>query len=362
MTLMDNQPEPRDTTRLIDAFLDEEYAAIDPELPLLIRLVSDRRAGRSWHKHGSFKDHLYGVYRMLTLWRQPRDVCFAGLLHSVYSNEYVDLALFDPRDGRAILQERVGAGLEEMVHLFCAMPRNEFVTELASAPTPPREGMVLRGAQGDLFRLSAAQVAAFLVITVADLVEQWYSWQEDTMSGYPTTGDALTGPNWSATLWPGPFRPGSSALSLASRLARHLPALGLPVPPVFDHCTKTMEGADEAAAAALYWQAATLQGPHVSPGVTRALLNEVVRLNPYVAEPHLLAAQLALVESDFDSAAVHAAHGHRLLSAWGVQWDKRVSWNGWIIWARLLAQYAREQTWPQTLRRHNNLGLIKVST
>lgn len=347
------------TDRLVDAFLEDDHAAIDPDLPDFLRMMGQRRAGRSWHKHGSFKDHLYGTYRMLTLWRQPREVCLAGLLHSVYSNEYVDLALFDPADGRAILRERVGEGLEAMVHLFCAMPRNEFVTELAAAARPPLDGMVLRDAQGKVFELSPSQVAAFLVLTVADLVEQWYSWQEDTMSGYPATGDVPAAANWAATLWPGPFRPGSSALSLASRLAGHLAALGLPVPPIFDGCTKTLAQADEAAASALYWQVSMLDVPRVSSRVPRSLLAEAVRLNPWVAEPHLLLAQFALLEGEYDAAATHAHEGLRLLRCWGVQWDKRVSWQGWVIWGRLLAQNARERSWPQTLRRHNNLGLIK---
>jgi len=114
----------------------------------------------------------------------------------------------------------------------------------------------------------------------------------------------------------------------------------------------------EAAAAALYWQVATLQMPHVAPASARALLSEAIHLNPWVAEPHLLAAQLALIEGDFSAASALALQGGRLLLSWGVQWDKRVSWPGWVIWSRLLAQKAQECDWPDTLRRHNNLGLV----
>jgi hypothetical protein len=344
---------------LVDAFLEDDHAAIDPDLPRWVAMMAGRRAGRSWHKHGSFRDHLFGVYRTLVLWGQPREVCLCGLLHSVYSNEYVDLALFDPADGRDVLRESVSERLEAMVHLFCEMPRNEFVTTLAALETLPPGPMVLRNAQGRQFTLEREQIAAFLVITVADLAEQWYSWQEDTMSGYPHTGQVATAPAWAATLWPGPFRPGSSALALASRLARHLLHLGLPVPPVFDGCTSVLAAEDEAAAAALYWQVAQLDVPLVAPAVARALLLQAVRLNPFVGEPHLQLAQLALIEGDFDAAGRHAGRGLELLQNWGVQWDKRVTWQGWILWARLLIQNAREKKWPHTLRQHNNLGLIK---
>lgn len=345
---------------LVDAFLEEDHAAIDADLPRFLRLMGERRAGRSWHKHGSFKDHLFGTYRMLVLWGQPREVCLCGLLHSVYSNEYVDLALFDPESGRSVLREHMGPQLEAMVHLFCAMPRNDFVTQLAAAPAPMgQDGMVLHDAQGQAWPLDRGQVAAFLVITVADFVEQWYSWQEDTMSGYPATGSKDVAQHWGASLWPGPFRPGASGLALASRLAAHLVGLGLPVPPVFGGCTGVLAPAAEAAASALYWQAVSLDVPLVSTAVARSLLAEAVRLNPWVGEPHLQLAQLLLIEEDFDAAARHAREGLRLLQGWGVQWDKRVSWAGWIVWARLLLQKAQDKSWPRTLRQHNNLGLVR---
>jgi hypothetical protein len=348
------------TERLVDAFLEDQHADIDADLPAFMQLMAERRAGRSWHKHGSFKDHLYSTYRMLTLWGQPRDACLCGLLHSVYSNEYVDLALFDPVEGRDVLREKLGREQEAMIHLFCEMPRNVFVTELARpGAATPRDGMALRDGAGAVTQLTREQVAKYLVITVADLVEQWYSWQEDTMSGYPYTGQVESAPAWAATLWPGPFRPGSSSLSLASRLARHLPALGLPVPPIFDECTAVLAEADEAAAAALYWQAMNADVPLVSPAVARSLLEQSIRLNPWVGEPRLLLAQIALLEKDFDAAATHAEAGLRLLRGWGVQWDKRVTWSGWMIWARLLRQNARERKWPATLRLHNNLGLVR---
>jgi hypothetical protein len=258
------------------------------------------------------------------------------------------------------LRDVLGGELEEMIHVFCAMPRNQFVSELCDLKAPPRDGMVLRDGRGECWKLSRVQVAQYLVITIADLLEQWYSWQENTMSGYPNTGDVATSERWAATLWPGSFRPGSSALSLASVLALHLPALGSRVPPIFGGCTKLLSGADESAAAGLYWYVANGETPKDSPAVARKLLERAIAHNPWVGELHLLLAQIAMVQSDFAAAAEHAQAGGRLLSAWGVQWDKRIPWEGWVIWSRLLAQNARDATWPATLRRHNNLGLIRA--
>jgi hypothetical protein len=345
---------------LIDAFLEDDYFAIDSELPKIMQLLAQRRAGRSWHKHGSFKDHLYGTYRALKLWNQEQDVCLCGLFHSVYSNEYVDLALFDPAQGRSILSQFLTPEIEQMIHKFCVMPRNDFVVRMLSGEPVPPEGLTLKDKAGSSVHLSSKEIFQYLVVTIADLLEQWYSWQEDTMARYPFAGEVGAVPHWSSTLWPGPFRPGSSALSIASKLAKHLPSLGEPVPPIFENCTMVLNQTDEASACALFWSVSSLSIPQVATDTTIALLEQCIALNPHVGEPHLHLAQLFYMEGSFEEGVVHAQQGRRLIEALGLPWDKRVSWSGWVIWARLLCQKGLERTWPSVLRDYNNLGLVKA--
>jgi hypothetical protein len=85
-------------TRLGNAklFLREDYEAVDPNLPALLRVLRDRGAGECSHKHGTFYEHLLHVYRMLKLWDAPNPVALCGLFHSAYSNSYVNLAIFEP--------------------------------------------------------------------------------------------------------------------------------------------------------------------------------------------------------------------------------------------------------------------------
>lgn len=85
-------------TRLGNAklFLREDYEAVDPNLPGLLRVLRDRGAGECSHKHGTFYEHLLHVYRMLKLWDAPNPVALCGLFHSAYSNSYVNLAIFEP--------------------------------------------------------------------------------------------------------------------------------------------------------------------------------------------------------------------------------------------------------------------------
>lgn len=344
--------------RLVDAFLADDHLAIDPSLPEVMALLNQRRAGQSWHKHGTFKDHLLGTFRMLKLWGQPSETAYCGLFHSVYSNEYVDLALFDPAHERYVLRELLGAEGEALVYRFCTIPRTAFMRDVLARERIPADGLRLTDAGGTVHALDRRETGIYLVVTMADLLEQWYSWQEDTMSGYPEFGPVDAKTMWSATLWPGQFRPGSTALSLVSRLARFLPELDLPTPPVFERCTRVLSLDDEGAAAALYWQVATQSTPQVSPVHARRLLERAVALNPFVAEPHLLLAQIALLQDDFATAERHADAGAERISEWGIQWDKRIPWAGWTVWARLLASRARQRVWPRTLHEHNNLGLV----
>ena len=62
------------------ALLADDWAAVDPALPPLLEMLFARSAGEDWHKAGTFKDHLFGVARILTLWNQPREVVLLGPL------------------------------------------------------------------------------------------------------------------------------------------------------------------------------------------------------------------------------------------------------------------------------------------
>ena len=135
------------------ALLADHYAAVDSDLPALLDLLFARSAGEDWHKAGTFKHHLLGVYRTLTLWDQPREVRLLGLFHSVYGNEYVDLTLFDRERERSTLREVLGTEAEEWVSLFCAMPRTKFVQAVLQGQGAGNDGLTLEGADGQVLSL-----------------------------------------------------------------------------------------------------------------------------------------------------------------------------------------------------------------
>lgn len=65
--------------------------------------------------------HLLEVYKVLRLWGAMEVVAVTGLLHSAYSNSYVNLAVFQPGVERSRVAALVGGAAEELIHLFCVV-------------------------------------------------------------------------------------------------------------------------------------------------------------------------------------------------------------------------------------------------
>lgn len=114
-----------------------EYSVLDEKLPTYMELLSRymfalvffllsllrNGADECWHKHGTFKEHLFGTWRysvlptpspnfsscrILRLWGQSEAICRLGLFHSIYSNDYVNLAIFDCNQERDYLKDLLG--------------------------------------------------------------------------------------------------------------------------------------------------------------------------------------------------------------------------------------------------------------
>ncbi|MDB5938168.1 MAG: hypothetical protein JWP77_532 [Polaromonas sp.] len=341
--------------------LDEEWLNHDPDLGPVVPTVLARNVGHDWHKAGTFRHHLQGVARTLTLWQQPVQVRMLGLLHSVYGNAYVDLVKFDPASERARLRELIGEEPERLVHLFCTMSRTRFVQAVLQGAMDADGSLLLEG-DGRAQRLAPQEVAAFTILTMADTAEQWYSWQDDIFSRYPDHRNTLAAPvHWAASLWPGPMRPTSRMVTQAARLGAALrhPAIEglLPMPPVFDQCRQMLAPRDEAAALSLYWSVIQQDQPLVDADAATAVMEQAVALNPWVGEPQIVLAQLYLTVGEYERAEAAASSGLQMLAGWGTAWDKRIGWDAWMAWGRILLQGAQTRNWPERLDKLNNLAL-----
>ena len=48
-----------------------------------------------------------------------------------------------------------------------------------------------------------------------------------------------------------------------------------------------------------------------------------------------------------------------LLAEWATPWDKRVAWEAWVAWTRVLLKAARERSWPTDAMGMISLGEVR---
>ena len=340
--------------------LDDSWIEKEPKLAAALPVVLARDVGLDWHKAGTFRHHLMGVTRTLQLWQQPEDVKLLGLLHSVYGNAFVDLVKFDANSERSKLAAVVGEKAEQLVFEFCTLSRAQFVQKVLAGQIEA-DGAVMLDHKGEPRRVEPYTVAAFIIVSMADTMEQWFSWQDDIFSSFPNVPQRSQKAHWMASLWPGPMRPSGRMLSQIANLGLALqhPRLQglLPVPPVFAHCTQGLAPAADAAAASLYWSVIQQDQPLTDLDVATGVLEQAVQLNPWVGEPQMVLAQLYLSAGRDAEAKAAADSALQAFSEWGNAWDKRVQWDAWVAWTRILQQHAQNGNWPERLDKLNNVAL-----
>ena len=110
-------------------FLRDELDKIDPELPSFLSILRSAGAGERHHKNGAFLAHLLNFHRIIHLWGADLDITRCGLFHSSYANSYVNISIFESTTTREHVQQLIGAPVERLVFLFCAVPRHKLIHE-----------------------------------------------------------------------------------------------------------------------------------------------------------------------------------------------------------------------------------------
>ncbi|CAN4114478.1 unnamed protein product [Withania somnifera] len=403
-------------------FVRGEFESIDKDLPPLISVLRSVGAGECWHKHGSFLDHLIDIYKILKIWKASNSICLCGLFHSAYSNSYVNLAIFDPSTGRETVRAHVGEEAERLIHLFCIVPRQplihddllfkysdrELVEHLRDSRASlnnakergvfdeeevwrnklrsilPENGVTVKHIKtGEDVLLSRRLVAVFLLMTMADFSDQLFSFQ-DLLFDNSNGRSEFTGNNSQITLWPGDGKPGlwmnsvSRMGAIYSLIVREEEMLieqrkkngqkalvqgrdeeiELVIPPVFDNCTRVLDAEEQKQARELYWEG-VCEGFKRGMDFAEEKLLMSVEKNPFVGEPHVVLGQIYLSKGKFEEAEKEAEKGLRLILEWGSPWDKRMSWEGWVAWTRVLLMKAKDKSWPQHSWGILNLGLVR---
>lgn len=114
-----------------------------------------------------FLAHLVGVFRDLELWDCERDVCRAGLFHSIYGTElFQRFAL--PLERRGEVRELIGERAERLAFVNCLMDRSSFEALLESD-----EPYRFRNRKtGDVFEMSRADYDDLVRVRLCDWLEQ----------------------------------------------------------------------------------------------------------------------------------------------------------------------------------------------
>jgi len=135
--------------------------------------------------------------------------------------------------------------------------------------------------------------------------------------------------------------------------------LEIPVPHIFNNCTEILSPVNQNRSRDQYWEAMHVEQRDRLVNTAMPLLKSCCKLNPFVAEPRFLLAQIYLTEEKYELAETEATEGLRLLLNWATTWDKRMTWEGWLSFGRVLRDNAHQKSWPQSAFGILNLGLVK---
>ncbi len=133
-----------------------------PHLDLLERYHTDVTP----HSGRHLIDHLSGVYRLLAAWRNPPDVCVAGLFHSIYGTNIFDVQSA-PFSDRVVIRDAIGEKAERLAFLFCVSERPVAFLQAAAERNYVLNDIVHR----EPVTITAAELAALIEIEVANFVE-----------------------------------------------------------------------------------------------------------------------------------------------------------------------------------------------
>ncbi|CAH0376204.1 unnamed protein product [Pelagomonas calceolata] len=319
----------------IRTVLYRDWERRDPGATEAIRRIRSKPAFVEFpHARDTFANHLESTYAILQAWDQPPRVCRTGLVHTAYSGDLFSFFAFDAAlsSERSRLAALIGEEAEPLVHLFGTVARHEFVglgRMMANRTIDAEDlaGPVLaRSRLGPDVELDATVVAELIVITLADYLDQTLEvngWRDHHMV------DPLDTP-----LFPGAGRPEVCLFWMAAACRAVKDFLEV-VPPIFDSCTATLTSRDEERARDLYW-AVVQNRTELSDAQAGAMLTEAAALNPHIGEVDALAAQLHFRNQRFRKAKRLAASALRKLYAMGATWDKRLSYEAWVGFCRLL--------------------------
>jgi hypothetical protein len=78
-----------------------------------INYLINKKTNLLVHSNSNFFNHLINTYNILRYWKCNEDICFAGLFHSIYGNEFFKLKISDNREE---IKNLIGEKSEKLVY------------------------------------------------------------------------------------------------------------------------------------------------------------------------------------------------------------------------------------------------------
>jgi hypothetical protein len=258
------------------------------------------------HSGTSLWNHLLGTFEILRAWGAGTEVCFAGLIHSIYATQYVQTAIVAPPQRRWVASI-VGERTERLTHLFCVVDR-QTIWEAAVPPLGSTTTARLREHRsGAMVRVSRDTLRSLRLIDLANELEQ-----SQRNAGPPTS-------------WLGRVCAGFRSIGF---VPSHL-------------TTNSLMINDRGERRLLRHYGEAVRAPRER---ARRLLMRCIAEVPRCAEPRLLLATIQLAEGDAASAYQNARAGLDDLRGWAVAWDTRAPLLAWELMGSQLIQAARYGT------------------
>ncbi len=140
--------------------------ADDPMYERAMELLERFGAVSVEHPSGTFLEHLRGTYEQLDRWGCSKDLCRAGLYHSVYGTEVFRKRTV-PLEARDEIRGAIGERAEEIAYLYCALSRPSLYRNLdVGAP------YAVKTQDGGEIPLSLVQLADLMTLDLANRLEQ----------------------------------------------------------------------------------------------------------------------------------------------------------------------------------------------
>ena len=88
-------------------------------------LLKEFNTDENPHTNRTLSNHLIGTYELLEKWDNTKEICLAGLFHSIYGTMIYKISSAD-LSKRKYIENIIGKRAEELAYLFCVTDRREY--------------------------------------------------------------------------------------------------------------------------------------------------------------------------------------------------------------------------------------------